>query len=252
MKTFVTLFIAAHVWLAPLSSHANTLEIGTSKWPPYDNISHKEAPGFNTEVIRQVFGKMGIAVNITEEYPWKRTQQFAYTGKLDAVFSVFYTEERARNCHYPDESLIAEKHVLFIKKTDAEILKFDAYDDLRNKRIGTHRGAGIEEKFLEFIGKNCTVIEVSNEEQHFKMLADGRLDYVVSSFGPSMINLHKLGLTGKIVPILSKPIREDNLFIMFSKKTIEPEFVHRFSDTLKAFKQTEAFRKIHKKYFGSH
>jgi polar amino acid transport system substrate-binding protein len=233
----------------PLSSRANTLEIGTSEWPPYDNISNKQAPGFSAEVIRQVFSNMGIAINITEEFPWKRTQLFAYTGELDAVFSVFFTEERARNCHYPDEPLIAEKHVLFINNTDAEILKFNTYDDLRNKRIGTHRGAGIEDKFLDFIKKNSTVIEVSDEEQNFKMLANGRVDYVVSSYGPSLINLKKLGLTGKIVPILSKPVREDNLYIMFSKKTVEPEFVRRFSDKLKAFKQTDAFRKIYAKYF---
>jgi hypothetical protein len=36
---------------------------------------------------------------------------------------------------------------------------------------------------------------------------------------------------------------------MFSKKTVELEFVQRFSDTLKAFKQEEPFRKIYNKYF---
>jgi hypothetical protein len=38
---------------------------------------------------------------------------------------------------------------------------------------------------------------------------------------------------------------------MFSKKTVSPDMVAAFSDALKKYKQTDAFRLIYQKYFDS-
>ena len=60
----------------------------------------------------------------------------------------------------------------------------------------------------------------------------------------------EMGLIGKIQPLPSPVIKEDDLYIMFSKKTITPEFVERFSAALSAFKKTDSYRAIQEKYFG--
>jgi ABC-type amino acid transport substrate-binding protein len=39
------------------------------------------------------------------------------------------------------------------------------------------------------------------------------------------------------------------MYIIFSKERVSPEFVAALSDALHQFKQTEAFRAIHGKYF---
>ena len=60
-----------------------------------------------------------------------------------------------------------------------------------------------------------------------------------------------MGLTAKIQPLPTPIIKEDDLYIIFSKKTISPEFVERFSTVLRAFKKTDSYRVIYEKYLAS-
>jgi polar amino acid transport system substrate-binding protein len=80
------------------------------------------------------------------------------------------------------------------------------------------------------------------------MLEAGRVDYVVASFVNGMRLITSLGFEGKIEPLLSRSLKEDNLYVIFSKQRTSPAFVDAFSDALRRFKQTEAFRAIHRKY----
>ena len=44
------------------------------------------------------------------------------------------------------------------------------------------------------------------------------------------------------------PLATTNFYLMFSKKTVEKEFVDRFSKALIEFKKTDEYQKILKKY----
>jgi polar amino acid transport system substrate-binding protein len=81
------------------------------------------------------------------------------------------------------------------------------------------------------------------------MLEAGRVDYVVASFVNGARLIGSLGLDGKIEPLLSRSLKEDNLYVIFSKDRISPDFVDAFSEALHQFKQTEAFQAIYRKYF---
>jgi ABC-type amino acid transport substrate-binding protein len=59
-----------------------------------------------------------------------------------------------------------------------------------------------------------------------------------------------MGLADKIQPLPSPIIKEDDLYIIFSKETITPEFVERFATALRAFKKTGSYHAIYEKYFG--
>jgi polar amino acid transport system substrate-binding protein len=59
----------------------------------------------------------------------------------------------------------------------------------------------------------------------------------------------KKGLKGKVVPLLSRIIKQDNLYIIFSKKTVTPDFVKEFSQELRHFKKTDEYLLIYEKYF---
>jgi hypothetical protein len=53
-----------------------------------------------------------------------------------------------------------------------------------------------------------------------------------------------LGLDGKVEALLSRTLKEDNLYVIFSKERISPAFVDAFSNALHQFKQTEASRAL--------
>jgi hypothetical protein len=102
---------------------AETLRIATDKWVPYENLSDPAAPGFSTEVLKAVFASMDIDITI-EEYPWKRALHEVYNGKSDALYSGFWSEERAQYCYFPQEPLIQERWVLFIEREHIGTLTF--------------------------------------------------------------------------------------------------------------------------------
>lgn len=233
---------------AVLASDTN-MKIGTDRWPPYEDVYNRAAPGFSYEVISQVMQQMGITVEINE-YPWTRALSYVYEGKTDALFSAYYNDERAEKCHFPQEPLTTAKYVLFINKEDVGRLTFDEMADLKGHRIGILKDAAYPDSFMDYISKNSHFEKVSTEELNFKKLVNGRVDYIVADYGNGRILMEKMGLAGQIVPLLSYAVKQDDVFIVFSKKTVTATFVQRFSDNLKQFKQTAAYAEIYKKYFG--
>ena len=225
-----------------------TLEIAVDVWHPYENISDQQAPGFSTEVITNVFQSMGVKINL-KEYPWARGLKNVYEGISDALFTAFPSEERRIHCYYPDEPLAIEKWVLFIRSEDKDNFQFKSYDDLIDKSIGVLRGASVSEEFWAFVKRHNNYQEVTVDELNFEKLMLRRIDCIVTSHSNGMVLVKKKGLKGKVVPLLSRIIKEDNLYIIFSKKTVTPNFVKEFSRELRDFKKNEKYRLIYEKYF---
>jgi len=61
--------------------------------------------------------------------------------------------------------------------------------------------------------------------------------------------IQSLSLEGKVTPLRSRSLKEDDMYVIFSKQRVSPAFVENFSEALRRFKQTEAFRAISRKYF---
>lgn len=230
--------------------NGKSIKIGTDRWPPHEDIFNEDAPGLCTEVVRRVFAKMKIKVLITQ-YPWARAVDHVFKGKNDALFCALYTEERAENCYFPKEPITTLKYLLFIKKENKERLPFNSYDDLVDKRIGVVRAFAYPEEFWNFIKKHNNFQEVESDDLNFKKLMSNRIDYAIADYANGTLLMKQLDLTDKIEPLLSKVIQESKLYIIFSKKTTTPEFVDAFSENLRQFKQTEAYKKINAKYYGT-
>lgn len=59
----------------------------------------------------------------------------------------------------------------------------------------------------------------------------------------------KLGLSGRIEPLLSRSVADEDVYVCFTKGRVSPVLIDAFSLALKQFKRTEAFQKIYRKYF---
>jgi polar amino acid transport system substrate-binding protein len=240
---------ALSVWaLAGPASTAATLQLVTDQWVPYENLSDIEAPGFSPEVLRHVFDGMGQEVSF-EELPWARAAELVFRGERDAIFTAFRNEERERFCYFPGEPLAHDKWVFFVRAADAGRLKFSSFDDLVGHDIAVLRGAAISPEFWNFVHEHRNFTETASDEANFRMLQAGRVDYVVASFVNGMRLIGSLGVDGKVQPLLSRSLEEDDMYVIFSRQRVAPAFVAAFSDALHQFKQTEAFRAIYGKYF---
>lgn len=235
--------------LSPVFPAERTLRIATDVWLPYENISDKQSPGFSTEIIAGVLKSMNVAPE-TREFPWARAMKEVFDGNRDALYTAFWTEDRAKFCIYPEEPLTRDKWVFFVRRANAAKLSIASYADLKDRRIGILRGASITKEFWDIVRKYKNYEVVKTDELNFRKLARGRLDYVVTSYANGINLLKKMKLSDEISHLETPVIKEDNLYIIFSRKTVKPDFVARFSASLKAFKQTAAYRAIHQKYFG--
>jgi hypothetical protein len=65
-----------------------------------------------------------------EEFPWARALRLVFRGERDALFTALRNEERARFCYFPDEPLLREKWVFFVRAADVGRLKFSSFEDL--------------------------------------------------------------------------------------------------------------------------
>jgi len=236
------------VFVATPPAVAAPLRLVTDQWIPYENLSDADAPGFSTEVLTGVFASMKQEVSF-EEFPWARAARLVFRGERDALFTAFYDEERARYCHFPKEPLARDKWIFFVRAADAGRLKFSSFSDLLGHDIAVLRGASISPEFWAFAREQRSIRETASDEVNMRMLEAGRVDYVVASFVNGMRLIRSLGLEGKVAPLLSRSLKEDDLYVIFSKERVSPAFVESFSDALRRFKQTEAFRAIYRKYF---
>jgi polar amino acid transport system substrate-binding protein len=247
-RGFLGMAFAAAWALGGPASTAAPLLLVTDQLIPFENLSDAEAPGYSTEVLKHVFAAMGQQASF-EEFPWARALELVFRGERDALFTALRNDERARFCYFPDEPLLREKWVFFVRAGDAGKLKFSAFDDLVGHDIAVQRGSAVSPEFWNFVHQHRNFAETASGEANFLMLEAGRVDYAVASFDQGMRLIGSLGLYGKIQPLLSRSLKEGDMYAIFSKERVSPAFIDAFSNALHQFKQTEAFRAIHRKYF---
>lgn len=229
-----------------------TLRVATDDWPPYEYAGKDgDATGFSTEVVRAVAREMGVSVGKIPVMPWARCEAMLGQGDLDLIFSASPSDKRKEFSYFPDESLVDSPNLLFIRNDSEQRLKFDTLDDLKGKNIGVVRNYSYTTEFLDYVKQHSKVATALDDEQSFKALMNKRVDYIPLDLGNGLALIRKYGMEGKIIPLTNNPIKKDGLYVMFGKRTVKPDFVKQFSEALKAFKQTEAYKKIHDQHFST-
>jgi polar amino acid transport system substrate-binding protein len=247
----------AVVWaLSGRVSPAETLRLITDlSSGPFENLRDDKAPGFSVEVLRQAFAAMGQDASF-EAFPLNRSWTMIARGEADGIFSSWRTSERERICSFPDEPLMQERWVFFIRTADVGKLTFSSFDDLIGHDVAVHgpvpglfEQPTVSPELWKFLREHHNMVETSGGIVSLRLLAAGRVDYAVVNLTGGMLSIARNGLSGKIEPLLSRSVIEDGYYVCFTKARVPPSFVDAFSRALKQFKQTEAFQAIYHKYF---
>jgi polar amino acid transport system substrate-binding protein len=106
----------------------------------------------------------------------------------------------------------------------------------------------VSPELLQFLREHRNMVETNGIAEGLRMLAAGRVDYVVSDLGFGRRDVARLGLSGTIEPLLSRSVFEGGVYTCFTKARVSPSLVDAFSRALKQFKQSEAFQAIRRKY----
>jgi polar amino acid transport system substrate-binding protein len=254
VKRFLYAIIIAFWALSGGAAAAKPLRLVTELGPLEDVVNGKK-PGFDIEVVRTVFAAMGRDTTF-EVLPPNRAWMMLVRGEVDGLLGQLRIGGRERFCSFPDEPLVQAKWVVFVRAADIGKLKFSSFDDFIGHDVAVSEPVpGLTEqltlpaKLSRFLREHHNGIETSGNVESLRMLAAGRVDYAVLGLRLGRRLITKMGLSGKVEPLLSRSVFEGGVYVCFSKAQVSPALVEAFSRTLKQFKQTAAFQTLYLKYY---
>lgn|GEM_PF-1698768 len=209
-------------------------------WPPFV-IDDIERPGIDVEVMLAVFSKMQVDVEF-RLYPWKRAINLTKNGEADAILDIFETQERRDWLWFPETPISVNQSALFCKYCDPTII-------VSEKQMQQHAlivNLGYE---YTLYTNNDKIIkyQVTDFEQGFQMLDQGRADYYLINRTVGLYTIKKMGLTD-IRPLYMVIDDPSPSFLAFAKKKAIRPLLEEFDNQLKLFKASEDYRNILRKY----
>lgn len=182
------------------------------------------------DLLQRLSAEIKIPIDITYTGPWARTQQEANNGLIDLIAGAFITAERQQLWDFLTPPLTNIESVIWVKQPSD--LVFQELADLQPYVGATiiHNSIGAE--FDQYAKAHLNLYELPRITQAFKMLNEGRIDYVVYEKEPSKHVLRELQLSQ--IGALEKIVSTEALHLVLPKKSAcnTPELRQRLTEAL--------------------
>lgn len=142
---------------------------------------HGVRRGYGYELMQALAGYTGWKFEYVK-CDWSNCFEKLENGEIDIMGDIAYTDDRAKEMLYSEETMGEEKYVLYADLTNTDILSSD-YKSLNGKRIGVVKGAKPEYMLTEWENKqgiHTEHVNVGNNEDVKKKLANDEIDCFVS------------------------------------------------------------------------
>ncbi|WGL60007.1 transporter substrate-binding domain-containing protein [Pigmentibacter sp. JX0631] len=183
-------------------------------------------------------------INLTAEYKlqnWPKAVEDANLGKY-AIIGFSRSNERLKIFDFSEEPLYYDKIVVVTTKKNP--LKFETYEDLKNKKIAALRGANygyIFEKMLKENGFNY--VETFSIESQLELLLQDKIDGFLIGPGAEGLNSAIMGAKNPEIQkrrnefrILKKPFNLDPNYIAILKSRNQKPLLNKIDEALKKLK----------------
>lgn len=244
---FSLLSLAVHNKIA----HAETLTAATLHFPPYSYEGEKEVEGISVNIVRTAAERLGIDLDV-RVYPWARALNLVKNGKVDMLFTAYWTAERQQFLDYSSVPLIVQKVSLFTHKNSGlktidNVLARGSVPTATRRKVsyGSHVDNFLDQGILKtsFVG--------NDDAQILYMLKEERIDIVPMSQFVGYENIHHLGIEEDIREI-TLPVSTVPSFLTFSKMLKHKEHVDAFSSELKRMNQDGSIQAILDNWLSKH
>jgi polar amino acid transport system substrate-binding protein len=194
--------------------------------------------GHAAEKVHEILRRSGLDYSMAT-MPWKRAYTLAATQDATCVFMTTRTPEREALFHWIGPISQAD-WVLYGRADRSYDIK--AVEQARGLRIGSYNGDSRGESLAQ---RGFVVDFVQNDESNPKKLMLDRIDLWVNSTRSSRPLLARLGLTGKVVPILT--FNQAKLYLACNRAL--PEAVAaRMHASLRAMEADGAYKAIEMRF----
>lgn len=213
-------------------------------FPPYQYVEKGQATGIDVDVLREACKQLGLDSEF-RVLPWKRILKNAKEGRVTAIPSLLYKEERTTFLYFGTEPTHINTDSIMARKGSS--IKVSKLDDLKNKVVGVIRGYSYGPAFDSYQGLKKEICD--DHSVLIRILNKGRIDMAVASEMPFRFNCKKLGLQDRFETVYV--ISQHPTYTGFSKKALGKRgeaMAEKFSKMLRQLKANGFFQKTETKY----
>lgn len=238
-------FLINHKTLAQPSS----LVMSYEQWQPFYYSVDGQIVGLDIDIAREIFSQKNISLNF-KPLPFWRSLPSLYSGEIDLVGSMGFTEKRKQHLFY-SEPYFRERFILYINNDYYEQYTDRTITELLGDgfRVGITRGT-FHGPLFESLKKakvfHDQIVEVSSDMQNHKKLVSGRIDGFIQESSLFEVNNNIVKQQINMTPLLL--IGETDLHFVFSRATTTEDLVAHFNEGLRQLKLSGRYHEILARY----
>lgn len=215
--------------LPAASAPSATMRLASLEWLPYVGPG-LDQEGWSATVVDAAVRQLGYRTTI-DYFPWTRAMRLgaddsAYAG----YFPAYYTEERARNCHFSAPIGTSTIGLAYLKKTP---LHWNALPDLSQMKIGVVAGFSNGPAFDAMVREGKLRVDTSPSDLlNLRKLLAQRVDTVVIDklvMRYLLLTEPSLAKEAEKLAFHVKPVAELSLHVCF-QRTAQGRELHKAFD----------------------
>ncbi len=222
------------------------IEVLTENWPPFNYEQDGKVVGLATEIVEATLKNAEISYTIRLGV-WKGVYDKVLSQNDVLIYTITRTELRENLFDWIGP--FAKREQSLFKLKSRHDIKIDKLDDARNYLIGLQEGDAITQDLLQLgFSEKANNLQIFDKRiLAYRSLFAGRVDVVT---GHDVTIKYQLKLEDLPYEEVEKvyDFDVDGGFYMAFKKGSNPELVARVRKSFEAFKSSEKFMHIIKKY----
>ncbi len=245
---FIALLFGVIFIFASHHGVAKAYTLVSLEYEPYSYHSNGTFQGYDVEVLRECFRRMGEELEITL-IPWKRALSMGMSGEVDGVFGVFKRPERVRKMFFSEP--VRKEKISFFVRRDSPLVFDGDLNQLKNCSFGIVSGYSYGKAVDSFLENEIPASRVQigvSPEMNIAKLLRGRFDIYVGDTISSLNIMKEMGVAEQVRK-LGPSINSSDVHVAFSKKRKLRFLRKRFNSALRSMRYDGTLDRIRKKYF---
>jgi polar amino acid transport system substrate-binding protein len=245
-KMIAFLTRAALLLVLCTSAGAQTITVGAEDdWAPYSSAVDGKAQGFAVDVVREAFGAVGVTVEF-EVLPYARCLAKARAGKLIGCFDA--VPNGMIKPHY-----LWHDHPLFTTHMNVYALTGSPDQGMSAERLeGKTVGVARDYEYGDEFDLNTNIVRkvVDKNEQGFKMLQAGRIQYMAAEqrIADALFRRYPQAFGGKFK--VAGTVATPGLYMAFTRNSSDgARYLAKFNQGYTIIRGNGKYKDIEKRWF---